>query len=263
VQRQSRAARRSIIRVVGAMATFVLVHGAWAGAWIWKKIIPLLRAAGHDVHATTATGLGDRVHLADPTIDLDTHITDVANVLTFEELTDVTLVGWSYGGMIITGVAERVPERLARLVYLDANVPADGENSYDAELSSEEARAADRTAAEAVGMSGFLVVDAYAEWIRALTPDPADRAWLFAKLVPQPLATYTQPIRLRNPDAASVPRTFVFCTEGKGDAAADPTVRTATRVRSAPGWSYRELAGTHLAPVNDPQATAEALLSLM
>jgi pimeloyl-ACP methyl ester carboxylesterase len=245
------------------MATFVLVHGAWAGAWIWKKIIPLLRAAGHDVHATTATGLGDRVHLADPAIDLDTHITDVANVLTFEELTDVTLVGWSYGGMIITGVAERVPERLARLVYLDANVPADGENSYDAELSSEEARAADRTAAEAVGMSGFLVVDAYAEWIRALTPDPADRAWLFAKLVPQPLATYTQPIRLQNPAAASVPRTFIFCTEGKGDAAGDPTVRTATLVRSAPGWSYGELAGTHLAPVNDPQATAAALLSLM
>ena len=113
------------------MATFVLVHGAWAGGWIWKKITPLLRAAGHDVHATTATGLGDRVHLTDPAIDLDTHITDVANVLAFEELTDVTLVGWSYGGMIITGVAERVPERLAQLVYLDANVPADGENSYE------------------------------------------------------------------------------------------------------------------------------------
>ena len=141
------------------MATFVLVHGAWAGAWIWKKIIPLLRAAGHDVHATTATGLGDRVHLADPAIDLDTHITDVVNVLEFEELTDVTLVGWSYGGMIITGVAERVPERLAQLVYLDADVPADGENSYDAELYSEEVRAADRAAAEAAGMPGFLVVD--------------------------------------------------------------------------------------------------------
>jgi pimeloyl-ACP methyl ester carboxylesterase len=157
------------------MAAIVLVHGAWAGAWIWKKIIPLLRAAGHDVHATTATGLGDRVHLADPATDLDTHITDVANVLEFEELTDVTLVGWSYGGMIITGVAERVPERLAQLVYLDANVPADGENSYDAELYSEEARAADRDAAEGAGMPGFLVIDPYVEWIRSLTPDPADQ----------------------------------------------------------------------------------------
>ena len=246
-----------------AMATFVLVHGAWAGGWIWKKIIPLLRAAGHDVHATTATGLGDRVHLADPAIDLDTHITDVVNVLEFEELTAVTLVGWSYGGMIITGVAERVPERLAQLVYLDANVPADGENSYDAELCSEEARDADRDAAEGAGMPGFLVIDPYADWIRSLTPEPADQAWLFAKLVPQPLATYTQPIRLGNPAAAAIPRAFVFCTEVKGDAAADSTVRNANRVRSAPGWHYRELGSTHLAPVNIPQATAEALLSLV
>ena len=140
------------------MATFVLVHGAWAGSWVWKKIIPLLRAAGHDVYATTATGLGDRVHLAGPAVDLDTHITDVVNLLEFEELTEVTLVGWSYGGMIITGVAERVPERLAGLVYLDAFVPADGENSYDAERSAEDVRAADRAAAEAAGMPGFLVV---------------------------------------------------------------------------------------------------------
>ena len=104
------------------MATFVLVHGAWGGGWFWKKIIPLLRMAGHTVHATTATGMGDRVHLAGPAVDLDTHITDVANVLEFEDLTDVTLVGFSYGGMIITGVAERVPERLAGLVYFDALV---------------------------------------------------------------------------------------------------------------------------------------------
>jgi pimeloyl-ACP methyl ester carboxylesterase len=245
------------------MATFVLVPGAWAGSWIWKRIIPVLRAAGHDVHATTATGLGDRVHLADPAIDLDTHITDVVNVLGFEDLTNVTLVGWSYGGMIITGVAERVPERLTQLVYLDALVPADGENGYDAELVPEEGRVANAAAAEAAGTLGFLVVDPYAEWIRALTPDPADQAWLFAKFVPQPVATYTQPIRLGNPAAAAVPRAFVFCTEGKGEADVDFTVRVAEQVRTDPGWRYRELADTHLAPVNAPQATAEALLSLV
>jgi pimeloyl-ACP methyl ester carboxylesterase len=185
------------------MSSFVLVHGAWGGGWAWKKGIPLLRAAGHDVHAPTATGLGDRVHLAGPAVDLDTHITDVANVLAFEDLTEVTLVGWSYGGMIITGVAERVPERLAQLVYLDALVPADGENSYDAERSSEEVRAA----ADAAGMPGFLLVEPYLDWLGSLTPGPADRAWLLARLVPQPLATYTQPISLRNPAAAAVPRT--------------------------------------------------------
>jgi hypothetical protein len=102
------------------------------------------------------------------------------------------------------------------LVYLDANVPADGENSYDAELIAEDARAADRAAADASGMPGFITVDAYAEWIRDLMPDPGDQAWLFAKLVPQPLATYTQPIRLGNPAAAAIARAFVFCTEGKG-----------------------------------------------
>ena len=243
------------------MATFVLVHGAWGGGWFWKKIIPLLRMAGHTVHATTATGMGDRVHLAGPAVDLDTHITDVANVLEFEELTDVTLVGFSYGGMIITGVAERVPERLAGLVYFDALVPADGEDSYDAELSSEGVRAADRSAAAAAGMPGFILVTPYVDWLGSLMPDPADGAWLLAKLVPQPLATYTQPIRLGNPAAAAVPRAFVFCTEGK--AAGDVFTSTATRLRSAPGWRYRELADNHLAPINAPQATAEVLLSLV
>jgi pimeloyl-ACP methyl ester carboxylesterase len=245
------------------MATFVLVPGAWAGSWIWKKVIPLLRLAGHEVHAVTATGLGNRVHLADPAVNLETHITDVANVLAFEDLTGVTLVGWSYGGMIISGVAERVPDRLARLVYLDANVPAHDENSYDAELIPEEARAADRAAAEAEGRPGFLVITPYAEWIRSLTTDPGDREWVFAKLVPQPMATYTQPIRLGNPAAAAVSRAFVFCTEAKGDAAEDPTVRTATRVRSDPGWTYLELPANHLAPINSPQETADALLSLV
>ena len=242
------------------MATFVLVHGAWGGGWVWRKIIPLLRAAGHDVYATTATGLGDRVHLAGPAVDLDTYITDVVNVLAFEELTGVTLVGWSYGGMIITGVAERVPERLAGLVYLDAAVPADGEDSYDAEPSPAEARATDRAAAEAAGMPGFLPVDPYADWLGSMMPDPDDRAWVFAKLVPQPLATCTQPIRLGNPAAAAVPRVFISCTQGKGDAGDDQTV---ARVRSAPGWQYRELAENHLAPINAPQATAEVLLSLV
>jgi pimeloyl-ACP methyl ester carboxylesterase len=245
------------------MATFVLVHGAWGGGWVWKKVIPLLRAAGHDAYATTATGMGDRVHLAGPTVDLDTHITDVANVLAFEELTEVTLVGWSYGGMIITGVAERMPERLAGLIYLDANVPADGENSYDTELCSEEVRAADRAAADAVGQPDVILVDPYLDWIGSMMPDPADRAWLLPRLVPQPLATYTQPIRLGNPAAAAIPRAFIFCTEGKDDAAENFTVHTATRLRSAPGWRYEELADTHLAPVNAPQATTEVLLSLV
>jgi pimeloyl-ACP methyl ester carboxylesterase len=245
------------------MATFVLVTGAFCGGWAWKKVIPLLRAAGHDVYATTATGLGDRVHLASPLVDLDTHISDVVNVLEFEELNEVTLVGWSYGGMIITGVAERVPERLAQLVYLDAMVPADGQNAYDTFGASEEDRAGDRAAAEAAGLPGFLPLPSgdFADWIRSIMPDPADQAWFFSKGVPHPLATYTQPIRLGNPAAAAVPRAFILCTEGED--ATDTNVRTAAQLRSTPGWRYRELADTHVAPVNVPQATAEVLPSLL
>ena len=246
----------------GGRATFVLVHGAWAGAWIWKKVIPLLRAAGHDVYATTATGLGDRVHLADPAIDLDVYITDVVNVLEYEDLTDVTLVGWSFGGLIITGVAEQVPERLAQLVYLDAAVPADGETGY-AGYTDEGIGFEYRAGVEA-GRPGFEVVHAgVEEFVRALTKDPADAEWLLAKLVPQPMATQTQPIRLGNPAAAALPRAFVLCTEGKGTAAEDPFVAFVERVRSDPGWRVVELADNHLAPVNAPQATAEALLSLV
>lgn len=233
------------------------------GGWVWKKVIPLLRAAGHDVYAPTASGLGDRVHLASPTVDRETHITDVVNVLVFEDLTDVTLVGWSYGGMIITGVAERVPERLAQLVYLDALVPVDGENAYDAELCSEDIRAAHRAAAEAAGMPGFIFVDPYTEWIRSMIADPSDQAWLLPKLVPQPVGTYTQPIRLRSPAAATIPRIFIYCSEGKQESEEDPFVRTAARVRTAAGWRYRELPDTHMAPVNAPQATAEMFLSLV
>ncbi len=121
------------------MATVVLVHGAWAGGWSWRKLAPLLRAAGHEVWASTLTGLGERAHLADSAIDLDVYVTDVVNMLEYEELRDVTLVGWSFGGMVITGVAERAPERLAQVVYFDAQVPADGQNSYDADSPSEEA----------------------------------------------------------------------------------------------------------------------------
>jgi pimeloyl-ACP methyl ester carboxylesterase len=257
------------IAAQGQRATFVLVHGAWAGSWIWRDVIARLRAAGHAVYASTATGLGDRAHLADPAIDLTTHITDVANLIEVEDLRDVTLVGWSYGGMIISGVANRVPGRLAQLVYLDADVPADGENGWDAELYSAAARAADIASGVDAGHPGFITVAPYVEWIRSLVPDPADQAWLLAHFVPQSLATYSQPIRLgikdlpSNPAAGAIGRAFIFCTAGKGEPDVDHTVRTASRVRSDPTWQYRELTDTHFAPVNNPQATADALLSLL
>jgi pimeloyl-ACP methyl ester carboxylesterase len=244
-------------------ATFVMVPGAWAGAWEWERVVPLLEAAGHTVYATTPTGLGDRADLATPAITLDTHITDVVNVLESEDLHDVLLVGWSYSGMIITGVAEQVPERLAQLVYFDADVPVDGENGWDAELYSEEAILADVNSGKAADLPGFVTLDPYIEWLRSLATDPADAEWLLAKMVPQSLATYIQAIRLGNPAAAELSRAFIFCTEGKGEADVDHTVRTRERVQSDPAWTYREVADTHLAPINDPKVVAETLLSLV
>jgi pimeloyl-ACP methyl ester carboxylesterase len=191
--------------------------------------------------------MGDRVHLARPDLDLDAFVTDVVNLLEFEELWNVTLVGWSYGGMTITGVAERVPERLAQLVYLDAAVPADGQSSDDViPLTTEPA-----------GTPGFLPV--LTDLVHAMTKAPADRDWLLAKLVPQPLPSFSQPVALGDPTAAAVPRAFVHCTE----AAMEPFAKIAARVRPEAGWRYRELADNHFAPINSPQATADALLSLL
>ena len=113
------------------MATFVIVHGAWSGGHAWRWVRPLLRSAGHEVFTPALTGLGERSHLASAQIDLETHVRDVIAVLEYEDLREVVLVGHSYGGMVISGVADRVPERLALLVYLDAEVPMDGQSELD------------------------------------------------------------------------------------------------------------------------------------
>src|SRR5437763_2040258 len=120
------------------MATFLLAHGAWSSAWAWKKMRPLMRAAGHELWTPSYTGLGERAHLANASVDLDTHIRDLLGVLEMEDLREVALLGHSYGGMVATGVADRARERIAQLIYLDAFVPGDGESLFD--LQTEENR---------------------------------------------------------------------------------------------------------------------------
>src|SRR5207248_3061546 len=114
-----------------AMATFVLVHGGWDGGWFWRPVARRLQSDGHDAFTATLTGSGERVHLASPDVDLTTHILDIVNLLAFEDLQDVMLVGYSYSSMIVTGVVERVPERIRHLIYLDAFVPRDGQSLAD------------------------------------------------------------------------------------------------------------------------------------
>jgi pimeloyl-ACP methyl ester carboxylesterase len=237
------------------MATYVLVHGGWHGGWCWQRVTPLLRAAGHEVFTPTLTGLGERVHLAHPDIDLHTHIADVVNVLTFEDLHQVLLVGHSYGGAVSTGVAEQVPERLAHLVYLDAPVLEDGQSVADASDWSPERRAA---------YENMLATDPQAWRVppgstRFLgVTEEADIRWLQPKLVPQPGRTVLTPVHRANPAARLLPRTYIWCT----DTNYAPLRRTAERLRETPGWRVHALPTGHDAMVTAPTALADLLLDL-
>ena len=234
------------------MASYVLVHGAWHGGWCWRRVTPLLRTAGHEVYTPTLTGLGERAHLLSPDVGLDTHAQDITGVLEFEDLRDVTLVGHSYGGMVITAVAELAAARLAHLVYLDAFVPRDGECLLD--FLPLEARERTLARARAEGEGWYLPPqrDAHPYGIT----DPADVAWVGRKFTAQPLKTMQQPIRCANPAAAALPRTYVNCTATRYFA------HFAERARAAPGWGYRELDAVHDAMVTAPRALADLLIEI-
>lgn len=186
------------------MAHFVLVHGAWHGAWCWRRVIDALTTRGHRAHAVTLTGLGDRAHLLSPLITLETHIADVMQTLVAEELEDVVLVVHSYAGMLGTAVADRLPERLRHLVYVDAVVPKPGESWSSTHASA--TREARLAAAKASADYSFP------------PPDPAvfgleaeDHAWVLRRQTPHPGHTYQAALPFDPVRVASIPRTFVDC----------------------------------------------------
>lgn len=172
------------------MSTYVLVHGAWRGSWIWKRVRRLLLAQGHEVFTTTHTGVADRSHLSLPSVNLDTHITDVANLLRWEELSDVILVGHSYGGCVISGVADRVPERIAALVYLDAFVLENGECLND--KIPQDVRRQRIAQAKEVG-EGWNLPPIPAEEFNV---NPKDRDWVNRQSTWQSLACFEQRLQL-------------------------------------------------------------------
>jgi pimeloyl-ACP methyl ester carboxylesterase len=172
------------------MATFVLVHGAWHGSWCWKRVRKQLQAEGHEVFTPTLTGVGERSHLLSPQVTLDTHVADIVNLLRWEELTEVVLCGHSYGGCVITGVADRAPERLRALVYLDAFILENGQSLHDV-LPREVAEAQVRGAAETG--DGWRVPPITAEFFRV---NLTDRAWVDRQCTAQPLATFQQRLRV-------------------------------------------------------------------
>jgi pimeloyl-ACP methyl ester carboxylesterase len=233
------------------MATFVVVHGAWGGAWSWNKfVIPLLRKAGHLVYPVTLTGLGERSHLATPDIDLNTHIQDVVNVLFYEDLHDAILVGHSYGGNVITGAADRAPERLRQLVYLDAATPSDGQAAADSFPGRrEELERRVRGGGDWRNPPGDAPPDQPAEIIE----------WARPRRVGQPIRTLTTPLTLTRGET-TLPRAYVYCSIGKEPGS--PQAQRAERIKNDPRWTYYELKTGHNLHYTAPEDTVRILTEL-
>ena len=216
--------------------TFVLVHGATAGGWEWKSTGKFLTDDGHTVYRATLTGLGERMHLNSPDIDLQTHINDVVNLILFEDLHDVVLTGHSYGGMVITGVIDRIPERIKHVVYLDAAVPDDGMSIWD--LFGNRPQDPERF------KDGFMQVP----WVKPGATPPHS--------VKQSIKCFNQPVSYKNPAALALPVTYVAFVPK--DKSADERAKTdkSWQRAVARGWTIRTFPGGHVAQQEDPRGVA-------
>jgi pimeloyl-ACP methyl ester carboxylesterase len=230
----------------GENMPIVLVHGAWAGAWSWRDAARLLRKQGFDVYAPTMTGIAERSHVPARNVTLSTHIADIAGLMAYEELENVLLVGHSYGGMVITGAADREPARVAGMVYLDAFLPESGQSLWD--LAGPERVEMQKKAAQAHD-GGFSLPRPS---VPPLAPEFAARwAQLFTA---QPIGTMSEPfVSVRAPDERSWPRRhYILCTAYQGSRFHD----FARDVRGAPGWEYSEFDAPHDVVRTDPELTA-------
>lgn len=233
------------------MAVFVLVHGAWGGAHGFRKVRGPLRAAGHEVFTPSLTGIGERVHLTSPQICLTTHITDVVNTVLYEDLRGIVLLGFSYGGFVVTGALAHIGDRIRHLVYLDAFVPDDG----------------DRVDATAPGGAGRGAIELGGDWLVAPLPrefdDPAEAAWASARRTPQPAGCFTEPVRLVRPlEDYPFTRTYIKAAGEPRPEPGGPFWAAADRARRSPAWRYREIATGHMIPSNRPEDLARLLLEL-
>ena len=231
---------------------FVLVHGAWHGAWCWRYVLPALRRAGHEAHAVTLTGVGERSHLLRREITLQTHVSDVVSLVRCEEIADLVIVGHSYGGLVITGAADALLAlgvRLHHLVYIDAVVPHSGE--CWATHQSPELVASRLAAAAADPLGAMPPPDAT---LYGLTGE--DAAWVNRRQTPHPFGMYQKPLHVDDRRLAQLPRTFIDCTDPAWPSIA-PMRR---RVRSEPGWRVVEIPTGHDVMVSAPEALAMALI---
>lgn len=230
---------------------FVLIHGAWHGGWCWRDVASQLRNAGHQVFTPTMTGLGERAHLLTANTNLSTFIDDTSAVLEAEELSEVVLVGHSFGGPVISGVADRMPDRLRHLVYLDALIVQSGQSALGI-LPPEVQRERSRT----IDAEGLRM--AIPEPEKFGITDPLQSAWLKRRLTPHPLNAYQQPLVLNNPIGNGVACTYI--------AAANPWYAPGASsrawVQSQQGWGWREIQAGHDAMVSAPAALASMLMEI-
>jgi pimeloyl-ACP methyl ester carboxylesterase len=233
--------------------TYVLIHGAWHGGWCWREVRRILLDEGHEVFTPTMTGLGERVHLRSPGIDIGTHTIDIANVIEWEELENVVLVGHSYGGAIVSTVCDRMKARIAHAIYLDAIVPRPGETV----LPGGSAAAAE----ERFGplQEGYLAMPRDTAFgIPASMA--AELAWIRRRLTPHLLGTWTRPVVLRNGGSDGIRRSFIYCSD-KPALSAEQRARL-DGFRNDPTWQYRELPCGHDAMVILPAATARLFVDI-
>ena len=229
--------------------TFVLVHGAWHGGWCWRQVASILRARGHTVLTPTQTGLGERSHLLGPSIDLDVFITDIINVLKWEDLSDVVLVGHSFGGSVVSGAADRMPERIRHLVYLDAVVLEDGQSAFS-KLPEEIVRERTNAAFES---SAGLSIPPPPPAAFGIT-DPLQTEFIARRLTPHPFNTFAAALKLANTVGNNLPASYIVCT----DPVYIPLETTRNWVK-ATGWNTLELSAGHDAMVIAPTQLAELL----
>jgi pimeloyl-ACP methyl ester carboxylesterase len=233
------------------MATFVLVHGAWTGAYAFRHVRKLLQARGHDVFTPSLTGIGDRSHLASPMVDLRLHVRDLVNLILYEDLKDIVLLGFSYGGFVVSGALEHIADRVSHLVYLDAFVP----------------EASGQSVAQFIRGPGRPPAQIDEAW--QLPPkerdfdSPQEGQWVAQRRTPQPVGTFTDPVYLAKPlEDYPFTRTYIRATRPTEDAVLAALEPCAARARSSSAWRYHEIDTSHMVASNRPAELATLLLAL-
>ena len=232
------------------MTAMVLVHGAWGGSYGFRSVRPLIWQAGHSCFTPSLTGIGERAHLTSPQVSLTTHVQDVVNTILYEDLHDIVLLGFSYGGMVVTGALEHVADRIAHLVYLDAFVPSDGDSVFD----------------RLGGTPSPL--ETGADWLVPPLPrelgDPTAQAFSDARRSPQPIGTFAERVRVTQPlETYDFSLTYIKATADDGEPDDSFFWQAARRAQASADWNYHEIATHHLVPFTHPEEVAAILVDLV